>query len=152
MTLVQLVNAAALLLVGAIAFWRGRTPERVGMAIIAAAFLITPLVERRDSWLASQVGILVVDAATLVALIALAAWCARYWAVWASAFQAVAVLTDLAFLIDPRAVYRAYYFGNFSIGFLLLGAILGGALIERDRPFRRQPRRRPSARSTPRPV
>ncbi|HXQ10496.1 MAG TPA: hypothetical protein VN805_05785 [Caulobacteraceae bacterium] len=150
MTLVQLVNAAALVLVSAIAFWRGRAPERVGMAIVAVAFLVTPLVERRDSWLAPQIGILVVDVATMAALISLAAAYSRYWPIWASAFQAVAVLTDLAFVIDPRAVYRAYYFGNFSIGFLLLGAILGGVVIERERPFRRLPRRSP--RSTPRPV
>ncbi len=110
------------------------------------------MVERRDGWLAPQIGILVVDIATLVALSVLAAWYARYWPVWAAGFQAVAVLTDLAFLIDPRAVYRAYYFGNFSIGFLLLGAILAGVIIERERPFRRQPRRRRAHRSTPRPV
>jgi hypothetical protein len=40
------------------------------------------------------------------------------------------VLTHLGFLINPRLLYRAYYFANFSIGFLVLGTIVGGVLIE----------------------
>jgi hypothetical protein len=152
MTPAQAMGWTALTFTCAVAGWRGRTPERVGAVLVAVAWVGTTLVEQRNSWIAPQTGILVGDVATLAALIAIAVRYDRYWLIWASAFQTVAVLTDLAFLIDPRAVYRAYYFGNFSIGFLLLGAILAGVIIERERPFRRQPRRRRAHRSTPRPV
>jgi len=130
MTLAQIVGWTALALTCAVVFWRGERPERLGAALIAVAWLLTPLVELRRSWFEPQLGILAVDVATLVALVALAFRSRRYWAICASAFQAIAVLTHLAFLINPEALYRAYLFGNFSIGFLLLGSILGGTLIE----------------------
>jgi hypothetical protein len=130
MTLAQFVNAAALVVTCAVVFGRGRRPERLGMTLLAMAFLVTPLVEARGSWYEPQYGILTVDVLTLVALIAIAVRYDRYWPICAAAFQAVAVLTHVAFLIEPVALYRAFFFGNFSIGFLLLGSILGGTLIE----------------------
>ena len=139
MTLAQIIGWTALALTCAVAFWRGEWPERLGAALIAVAWLVTPLVELRRSWFEPQLGILAVDVATLIALVALAFWYGRYWAICASAFQAIAVLTHLAFLINPEALYRAYLFGNFSIGFLLLGSILGGTLIEVG-PIRIRPR------------
>ena len=150
MTLAQFVNAAALVLTCAIVFGRGRQPERIGMTVIAMAFLVTPLVEARGSWYEPQYGILAVDVLTLAALIAISVLYDRYWPICAAAFQAVAVLTHVAFMIDPAALYRAFYFGNFSIGFLLLGSILGGAFIEAA-PIRFRPRlaSRPSPSSEP---
>jgi len=139
MTLTQFVNATALVLTCAIVFGRGRGPERLGMTVLAMAFLVTPLVQARGSWYEPQYGILTVDALTLAALIAMSFWCDRYWPICAAAFQAVAVLTHVAFLIDPTGLYRAFYFGNFAIGFLLLGSILGGTLIE-VAPIRFRPR------------
>jgi hypothetical protein len=151
MTPAQITGWTALAFTCVVAAWRGRVPERLGAAVIAAAWVATTLVEQRDSWLAPQTGILAIDMVTLAALIGLGVRYDRYWPIWAGGFQAVAVLTDLAFLIEPRALYRAYYFGNFSIGFVLLGALLGGVIIERDRPFRRRlpPRRAPRSSQPP---
>jgi hypothetical protein len=109
-------------------------------------------VELRESWYQPQYGIFIVDLLTLAALVVLAMRFDRYWPICAAGFQAVAVLTHLAFLINPRALYRAYLFGNFSIGFLLLGAVLGGVIIEgRSPPFLRPWawRRVPPYRSSP---
>ena len=141
MTLANLINLLALVATCAIAVWRGRRPERAGALIIAAGFLLTPLVERRESWFQPQFGIFAVDVATLVALVALAFWYGRYWSICAAAFQAIAVLTHFAFLLNPHAIYRAYYFANFSIGFLLLGALLGGVFIESAEPLSARLRR-----------
>jgi hypothetical protein len=138
MTLTQLVNLAAMLLTCAVVFQYGARPERIGLSIVAAAFLLTPLVEQRESWLRPQWGILTVDVLTLAALVGIAFWWNRAWPICAAAFQAIAALTDVAFLIGPRALYRAYYVGNFAIGFLLLGAILGGVVFEAARPVRRR--------------
>ncbi len=146
MTLAQIVGWIALALTCAMAFWRGERPERLGAALIAVAWLITPLVELRRSWFEPQLGILAVDVVTFIALVALAFRYVRYWAICASAFQAIAVLTHLAFLINREALYRAYLFGNFAIGFLLLGSILGGTLIE-VAPIQRRQHRLPSQAS-----
>lgn len=136
MTPGQIINWTTLALTSAIVFWRGRRSERVGMAILIVTFILTPMVERRDNWYAPQLGIMAVDWLTLAGLAWVVFRYGRAWAVCAVAFQAIAVLTDFAFMIAPRTLYRAYYFGNFSIGYLLLGAILGGVIFERARPIR----------------
>jgi hypothetical protein len=130
MTRAQLVGWIAVGVTCVLAFWRGGRPERLGAVLIAVTWAVTPLVELRRSWFEPQPGILAVDALTLAALVGLAFGYRRYWTICAAAFQAVAVLTHLAFLTNPHALYRAYLFANFSIGFLLLGAILGGIVIE----------------------
>ncbi len=146
MTLAQLINVAALVLTCAIAFWRGREPERLGISIVAVGFLITPLVERRESWFEPQYGILTVDVVILAAFVIMAFRYDRYWTICAAAFQVIAVLTHFAFLVSPSTLYRAYYSANFAIGFLILGTILGGVFIERAAPYRR---RRPSPQTPP---
>ena len=146
MTLAQLINVAALVLACAIAFWRGREPGRLGISIVAIGFVLTPIVERRESWLQPQFGILTVDVVILAAFIIMAFRYDRYWTICVAAFQAIAVLTHFAFLVRPLALYRAYYFANFAFGFLILGAIVGGVLIERGAPYRR---RRPSSLGPP---
>ena len=151
MTSAQIVSWAALAMTCAIVAWRGRRPERLGMAVVAVGWVVTPFVQRLGSWYEPQYGILAVDVVVLAALVALAFRYDRYWPICATAFQAVAVLTHLAFLINPRALYRAFYFGNFAIGYLILGAIIGGVAIESGAAYRlRGPQRpgRPSGRDS----
>jgi hypothetical protein len=139
MTLPQVFGWVTLALTCAVVFWRGRRPERIGISIVAVGWVATTLVQRLDSWYQPQFGIMSVDALILAAFIAMAFRYDRYWTICAAAFQAIAVFTHFVFLIDPKALYRAYYFGNFAIGFLILGAILGGAFIESAAPQRRSP-------------
>jgi hypothetical protein len=132
--LAQMVGWVSLALTCLAAGWRGERPEKLGAALVAAAWVVSTLVERRHNWLEPQYGILAADVVTLLALAALAFWSRRNWAICAAGFQAIAVLTHLVFLINPQALYRAYYMSNFSIGFLLLGAILAGVFFEASRP------------------
>jgi len=120
--------------------WRGRRPERLGAALVAAAWILTLLVEQRRNWLAPQTGMFIVDLLTFAGLAAIAYWSRRAWPICAAGFQAVAVLTDLVFHINPAAFYRAYYMSNFSVGFLLLGAIVVGIFFERGPPAPISPR------------
>lgn len=138
-TLPHLVGRSALVLTLIVAVWRGGRPERLGIAIVALGWVATPIVERRQSWYEPQFGIMAVDAAILAAFVVIAFRYGRYWTLLAAGFQSIAVLTHFAFLIDPHALYRAYYFENYSIGFLILGAIFGGAFIEGRRPYRQRP-------------
>ena len=147
--LAKLVGLLALALTCAAAAWRGERSEQLGAALISAAWLINPLLEQRRSWYAPQFGILAADVATLMGLVILVFVYKRYWTICATAFQAIAVLTHVAFLIDPRALYRAYFMANFSIGFLLLGAILGGVVIESAPRRLSPPARRQQGSSAP---
>jgi hypothetical protein len=61
----------------------------------------------------------------------------RFWLVYATAFQSIAILVHMAFLLAPRVLYRAYFVESFAIGYLILGAIMGGVLIESAAPVRR---------------
>lgn len=131
--LAQLIGWIAVAVACIAAAWRGERPERLGAVLITSAWALTALVERRNNWLEPQYGILAVDTATFIGLAAIAFLFRRAWAICAASFQAVAVLTHVAFLIDPAVLYRAYYMANFSIGFLLLGAVVGGVLLESAR-------------------
>jgi len=131
--LAQVLGWLCLALTCVAAAWRGGQAERLGAAVVGVAWFITALVERRHNWLEPQYGILAVDIVTLLALAAIALWARRNWAICAAGFQAIAVLTHLVFLINPQALYRAYYMSNFSIGFLLLGAIAAGVIFEASR-------------------
>jgi hypothetical protein len=128
--LAQMLGWACLALTCVAAAWRGGPPEKLGASLSAAAWVVSTLVERRHNWLEPQFGIFAVDVVMLFALIALAFWSRRYWAIWAAGFQAIGVLTHLLFLINPAALYRAYYMSNFSIAFLVLGAIVAGVIFE----------------------
>jgi hypothetical protein len=132
MTLAQSVGWAALALTCGAAVWRGQRPERLGASVTAIGWIVSPLVEFGDSWYQPQFGIFAVDVLALVAFIALTLRYRRYWTICATAYQAITVMTHLAFLLNPTGLYRAYLFGNFSIGFLLLGAILGGVVFESE--------------------
>ncbi len=152
MTSAQWVGWTALTLVCAAAVWRGGRPEKIGAFLIAVGWILSPFVEQRVSWYEPQLGILAVDVAAMVGFVLLAYHYSRYWPIWAAAFQAVTILTHLAFLVNPRALYRAYLFGGFSIGFLVLGALFGGVVMEGATPMlHRLPilRRNLSSRSSP---
>ena len=118
---------------------------------IAVAWLLTPLVEVRSSWYQFQAGIFAIDVATLVGLVVLARLGRRRWPICAAAFQLFAVLTHIAFAINPHALYRAYLYANFSVGYLLLGAMVGGVLIEPRASSRSasEPRPRPAGAKRP---
>ena len=126
----QAVGLTAVALTGAVAFSRGGRPERLGASIVAAGWLLTPLVEQRESWFRPQFGIMAVDAVILAAFAAMTFRYRRNWLILATAFQAVAIAAHLVFLMNPHAFYRAYFIVTFAIGYLILGSIFGGVFIE----------------------
>jgi hypothetical protein len=132
--LAQLLGWACLTLTCVVVAWRGERPEKLGAGVIAAAWILSTLVEQRRSWLEPQFGVFAVDVLALAAFIALAFWSRRYWAIYVAGFHAIGVMTHLLFLINPAALYRAYYMINFSMGFLLLGALLAGTIFETSKP------------------
>lgn len=136
----QAVGLTILALTLAYTYRRGSRPERIGVSLVAAGWLITPIVEQRESWYAPQFGIMGVDMMILAAFTVMTLRYNRFWTICAAGFQAIAVIVHFAFLMSPAALYRAYFFETFAIGYLVLGSILGGVLIESRAPIHRPPR------------
>ena len=126
----QQIGTLDLVLTCSLAAWRGGPAERWGAALFAVAWVASPIAELRQSWYQPQYGIFAIDLAVLVSLTVISAAYGRAWAICAAGFQALAVLFHVAFLVNPHALYRAYLQANFAAGFLVLGALMGGVLIE----------------------
>jgi len=123
----QLFSLAVLLACCGVAVWRGRTVERIAAAAMIAAWFITPLVQNHSQTLGPQSGVLIVDVALLLVLLALALTSDRWWTMAATAFQGVGAMVHLAAAIDKQIIPRAYYIAGSLLSYLVMGALLVGA-------------------------
>lgn len=108
----ELVPVFFLLLILAVGIYVvgwGRAPERAGIAIIFLGSLLSGwLAQYGRLWEAGENGIFVVDVLVLVAFIVVLAKSDRFWPLWTTAFQLVAVTTHLARFVSPNTVPLAY--------------------------------------------
>ena len=96
--------------VTAYALLRGGGPERVVALVLLAGILAT--------WLAAsappvrfndiEVGVLIVDGIVFVALLAVAMRAERYWPLWMTALQGVAIAGHGAKAVNPHVIPWAY--------------------------------------------
>ncbi|WP_309643950.1 hypothetical protein [Phenylobacterium sp.] len=115
------------------ALWRGQRPERVaGGACIAAWVLSTFAYNYRD-WLDPQWFVLLVDLGLLAVLLALAMRSDRTWALFAAAFQLLAVVIHIAIMIDSDVRGRAYVQGLVIWSYLIVFSVGLGTWFERRR-------------------
>ena len=105
----------------AYALWRGRSDERIAatvcvLASIATRFAISPLTQRYTD---IEIGLLFVDAAVLVAFVALALRSQRFWPLWIAGLQLTSSLSHLMKVIEidllPRAYAAAAVFWSYPI-------------------------------------
>jgi hypothetical protein len=89
---------------------RGGTDEHVGAAIMfVGAFLSWPAETIFGSqWTSPEYGVFAVDLLILIALFALTFRSSRFWPLWATSFQVIAVVTHLATMADHLILPRAY--------------------------------------------
>ena len=128
------------------AYVHGAVTERIGAAIVGGASVLTwlavfhpwPVFRSVEQW------VLVVDIATWTALLRLALKSNRFWPLWATAFQTVALITHIAVLIDPAIVPKAYAFGQGLWAYPILLTLLVGT--ERHRRLMAMQTRLPSPR------
>jgi hypothetical protein len=89
---------------------RGGAPERIGAATIVGGSLLT--VAAGSAWADRfeyvEVGIFLVDVTVLGAFVALSVTADRFWPLWVSALQALAVLTHIARALEPNLMPWAY--------------------------------------------
>ena len=127
-------------------FIKGGVTERTGAIIVGAASVVTWLVMSPDETVfhSLELWTLVVDTATWAAFLHLALTSNRFWPLWATAFQTVALITHIAVLIDPAIVPKAYAFGQGLWAYPILLTLLVGA--ERHRRLTAMQTRLPSRR------
>lgn len=99
-----------LLAVTAYAFLRGKVDERMAAAICVVATIATKLVHTPLSSRFSQVevGVMVVDLATLIGFTIIALRSERFWPLWVAGFQLTTIIAHLFKVIDLDLVPKVY--------------------------------------------
>ncbi len=113
--------------------------EKIGAATIFTASLLTWVALRLTAGLHQTInfGVLTVDIALLGGLVWLALASNRYWALWASGFHLVGVITHIAMAVNRDATPAAYAHGIGVWGYLLFLSIAIGAFLENRRAYSR---------------
>lgn len=133
-TLYSQIGAAAGVIVVAFAFLKGDEPERVGGGAYAIGALASLLLQNDSQLYGAQWGLMTVEAVMLAAYAALAWKSRRSWPIWASALQAVVVMSHVLTTADPRPPIAAFYaVVNLASYGILLALTLGVLRAWRDR-------------------
>ena len=101
---------AVLLLTFGYALWRGRSDERIAASVCLAAsvatrFAISPLSVR---YTGLEIGLLMIDAAVLLAFVAIALRSQRFWPLWVAGLQLTSSISHLVKVVDVDLIPRAY--------------------------------------------
>ncbi|WP_309605062.1 hypothetical protein [Phenylobacterium sp.] len=107
------------------AIWRGGRDERIAATGLMIGWLITKLVYSHHGQ-QTEWGVLAADAALLGVLTWLAMTSARYWPLFAAAFQFLAVIIHLARIADRSLGGWAYISAEILFGYLVAIAIAVG--------------------------
>ncbi len=133
-TLYSQIGAAISVAVVAFAFLKGDEPERVGAGAYALGLLASLLLQFDGELSGPQWGLFAIDAVMLGVYAALAWKSRRSWPVWASALQALIVMSHLLILIDLRPPLAAFYAVNNLASYgILLALAVGTFWSWRDR-------------------
>jgi hypothetical protein len=134
LTVLPFVFLAALLGTCWFAFTYGRKTERWGAAIMFFGSLLSLPAETLfgSGWQSPEYGVLAVDVLGFIALLVLALRSNRFWPLWATSFQAIAVVTHLATMADHSILPRAYAIAQPFWGYpMLLALVLGTRAVKK---------------------
>lgn len=128
-TLIHAVYVALLFFACFYAVKFGDKPEKIAAAIFFAASIFTGLVvSNEDSAFHSMESfVFVVDVLTWAGLCYIALTSNRFWPLWATSFQTIAIVTHLAVQVDQAIVPRAYAIGQGLWAYPILAALLVGS-------------------------
>jgi hypothetical protein len=139
MRLMQVFYDLILVLSCSLAFLKGGTTERrvAWMAIAASVASFIVSVEGKQVWSEVHSGPILIDFLMLAGLAVIALRTDRFWPLWATAFQLVAVSTHVAMAVSPDVVPRAYAlalgFWAYPILFLMAAASWKAASIQKSK-------------------
>lgn len=133
-TLYSQIGAAVGVIVVAFAFLKGDEPERVGAGVYALGSLAALLIQNDSQLYGPQWGLMAVEAIVLAAYAGVAWKSRRSWPIWASALQAVIVMSHVLPTMDIRPPLAAFYaVVNLASYGILLVLALGVLQAWRDR-------------------
>lgn len=121
-------GTALFVIVGLWALLRGGRTERYGVGIIAAGWIITPLVQTHPViW--PDPGAVVVDSVVFAALLALSLTSRKLWTLFATAFQMDTLAAHAAIWLSPQIGGFSYYtstglYGGYYVVFALAAGII----------------------------
>jgi hypothetical protein len=101
---------------------KGGAPEKVGTLILAIGSILSVAAVSSPGgrFGAVEVGVFLVDVATLAAFLALALKAERYWPLCVAALQAIGTAGHAAKLLDPGVIRSAYAIVLSLWGYLML--------------------------------
>lgn len=101
-----------LLLCWAYALLRGGAPEKIGTSIVLVGSLLTlaTVSTQARSYASVEIGVFLVDVATLLAFLVLALRAQRYWPLWLTALQLIGTAGHIVKWADPDLMPKAYAF------------------------------------------
>lgn len=127
-----------LIFLGVIVFslWKGGRPERVAAEALLVQLAASALLNHRHG-VAPEYQLLALDVAVLVVFATLAFGTNRRWLLFATAFQALCVLTHFARMLDPTLHRWAYLTTAILWGYAeLIALAVGAAQMAVRRPSR----------------
>lgn len=130
-SLYQWASFLALVVSVAAGLWFGRWPERTGAVAMLAAWLATALSLNGTQLWGPQWSVMAVDVLLLAVLLFIALRSDRWWPMWASGFHGLSVVLHLTVIADPKIWARAYFVAGNAFSYLVMAALLVGALGRR---------------------
>ena len=103
----------------------GGRSERIGAVVIFGGWVATVGLEHHR-WREPQWGMIGVDAVVLVLLLLLSLRSSRWWPIWATGFQLLALVTHVARFVDPKLGAWAYITAALIWGYMLVAALAVG--------------------------
>lgn len=133
MSPIFIVSQTSLVIIAALAFWRGRTWERATAAVLLLNWLGTALGPDFNMvdppWFGNFL-----DALVCLFMIYAALFSGRTWTLWAAAFQILLMANHLAFIRFHALEQWAYITAYYIWGDLLLVALLIGVIFPQRSP------------------
>ena len=117
----SLIGTGLLIAATLAAFWRGRIEHRVVAAVIAAAWLLSGLVQDRVHWNSPQWALSVIDGVVVIGVTGAALRWGGFWLLACAAFTWLQLMTHAAMAVDVRIHARGYLtaLGLWSVAQLL---------------------------------
>lgn len=107
----------------------GDSTERLGALLFTSASLSSGIIvyHKEGVFASLEQGLFAIDVITWIGLIYLALTSNRFWPIWATSFQTIAIVTHLAVEVDRAIVPKAYAIGQGLWAYPILVALLVGS-------------------------
>ncbi len=121
-----IVGAVFMVAMALFAFLKGGTREKMGAGVYLAAWFSTLIAQENVGFQGLPIGMFIIDAVTLLALVAIAWRAPQSWPTWAAGLQLIAVTGHLTILANAQVPISSIYTAMNLIGYLIILCIAVG--------------------------